>query len=149
MRKGENSAIYWHDIHNEKYNLYFAATLGDSCSYLLFTSTASKYAKRWICCVEHLCLLLWRLFLYLKTDGRGTKHFLCPAVISKALCQNCEASWEKTQDESATISGSFRVSGDRQFPILPGYSLASNIHFKTGYFKLDARQVLAKSDVAL
>lgn len=41
---GENSAIS--HIDNEKYNLYFVATLGDSCSYLLFTSTTSKYEKR-------------------------------------------------------------------------------------------------------
>lgn len=147
MIKGENSAI--HHSHNEKGNLYFAAILGDSCSYLLFTSTASKYAKRSICCVEHLCLVLWRLFLYLKTDEQGTKHFLCAAVISKALCQSCEAYWEKTSGESASISGSSRGSGCSQFSILPGYYLASNSHFKACYFKLENGQVLAKSDVAL
>lgn len=147
MIKGENSAI--HHSHSEKDNLYFAAVLGDSCSYLLFTSTASKYVKIWICCVEHLSLMLWRLFLYLKTDEQGTKHFLCAAVISKALCQSCESSWEKTSGDSASISGSLHGSGCSQFPIPPGYCLASNSHFKTCYFKLENRQVLAKSNVAL
>lgn len=85
--------------------------------------------------LKHLCNMLWRLFLYLKTDEQGTKYFLCAAVVSKALCRSCEAYWEKTSDESATISGSLCTSGCRQVPILPGYYLASNSHVKTCYFK--------------
>lgn len=60
-------------------------------SYLLFTSTTSKYAKREISYIllyllKHLCPMLWRLVLYLKADEQGARHLLSAAVIYKALC---------------------------------------------------------------
>ena len=102
---------------------------------LLLLQNMQKVKFLVFCCLKHLCPMLWRLVLYLKADGQGTRNFLSAAATYKALWQSYEASWEKASGDSATISGSLSASQCMQIPVLPGYYFESNSYFKTFYFK--------------